>query len=73
MPDANAGWYDDGTGTSRWWDGQRWTDQTQPAPPVGGIGGVVNRIQAEATSGSRPRPAVGLTKRVISLLTAQTL
>ncbi|GAA2009075.1 DUF2510 domain-containing protein [Microbacterium ulmi] len=21
-----AGWYDDGTGTQRWWDGSRWTE-----------------------------------------------
>lgn len=25
------GWYDDGSGTTRWWDGQRWTD----GPPAG--------------------------------------
>ena len=26
-----AGWYDDGsgTGTKRWWDGQKWTDEYQ--------------------------------------------
>lgn len=23
---AEAGWYDDGTGKQRWWDGSRWTD-----------------------------------------------
>ena len=23
---AQAGWYDDGSGRHRWWDGQRWTD-----------------------------------------------
>ena len=32
MTDAQAGWYDDGTGTMRWWDGQAWTDQIQPPP-----------------------------------------
>jgi hypothetical protein len=26
-----AGWYDDGSGKSRWWDGQAWTDQIQEA------------------------------------------
>ncbi|MDY0910893.1 DUF2510 domain-containing protein [Microbacterium sp. CFBP9034] len=26
-----AGWYDDGTGRHRWWDGFRWTDQFTPA------------------------------------------
>lgn len=26
-----AGWYDDGSGRQRWWDGTRWTDQFGPA------------------------------------------
>jgi hypothetical protein len=33
------GWYDDGTGTRRWWDGSGWTDHTQAgagAPADGG-------------------------------------
>lgn len=25
--DTPAGWYDDGSGRQRWWDGQQWTDQ----------------------------------------------
>lgn len=25
-----AGWYDDGSGRQRWWDGQQWTDQFAP-------------------------------------------
>ncbi|TDN42545.1 putative oligomerization/nucleic acid binding protein [Curtobacterium flaccumfaciens] len=29
-----AGWYPDSQGTTRWWDGQQWTEQTQtPASP----------------------------------------
>lgn len=32
-----AGWYDDGSGRQRWWDGQQWTDQyeTNAADPAG--------------------------------------
>ncbi len=29
-PITPAGWYDDGHGQLRWWDGQRWTDHTAP-------------------------------------------
>lgn len=28
---APPGWYDDGTGVARWWDGQRWTDRVGEA------------------------------------------
>lgn len=74
MTDANAGWYDDGTGTSRWWDGQRWTDQTQPPPPSSGIGGVVDRIQAEASAGARPRPApTGMSYVVLQVILKEKL
>ncbi|MDO9397914.1 MAG: DUF4177 domain-containing protein [Herbiconiux sp.] len=58
MTSTQAGWYDDGSGTTRWWDGQAWTEQVQPPPPPApGIGGVIGRIEAEAVSGGRPRPA----------------
>lgn len=40
MTTPNAGWYDDGSGRQRWWDGSQWTDQYQPsatpAPPTPG-------------------------------------
>lgn len=58
MTKPQAGWYDDGSGQQRWWDGQAWTDEFQaPQPTEGGIGGIVNRIEAEAVSGAQPRPA----------------
>ncbi|AEE47035.1 DUF2510 domain-containing protein [Cellulomonas fimi] len=56
--DAQAGWYPDGSGAMRWWDGRVWTDQVQPpAAPRAGIGGVVDKIEAEAVAGARPHPA----------------
>lgn len=29
---APAGWYLDGAGTTRWWDGLQWTQHTHPSP-----------------------------------------
>lgn len=57
MTNSTPGWYDDGSGTQRWWDGQRWTEQTQKPLQQGGFGGVINRIEAEAKAGAQPRPA----------------
>ncbi len=59
MSNAQAGWYDDGAGRERWWDGETWTDEfRQPqAQTGGGLGGVVRKIEAEAVAGAQPRPA----------------
>lgn len=58
MTNPQAGWYDDGSGAMRWWDGSAWTEQVQPkASGAPGIGGVIGRIQAEAAAGGQPRPA----------------
>ncbi|WP_083199417.1 DUF2510 domain-containing protein [Microbacterium oleivorans] len=58
MSDTAAGWYDDGSGTMRWWDGTAWTERTQPPPPPQpGIGGFIAQAQADAVSGAQPRPA----------------
>jgi hypothetical protein len=53
MAKAAAGFYDDGAGRQRYWDGEVWTDQYQDAPDVG----LIDRIQAEAVAGAQPRPA----------------
>jgi hypothetical protein len=52
-----AGWYDDGSGTQRWWDGQNWTDHRQEPAPVSTPTALIEHIQAEAVSGSVARPA----------------
>lgn len=41
-----AGWYPDSTGTTRWWDGDKWTGH-QPPPPQ----------TADAPAASEPGPA----------------
>jgi len=45
----NAGWYDDGSGRQRWWDGERWTDDFAP----GQAAATVSSAPAGALSGSK--------------------
>jgi hypothetical protein len=54
---AQAGWYDDGAGKKRWWDGEKWTDNVQPqADAGGGVAGMDRQIEADAVAGTQPRP-----------------
>jgi len=58
VSDAQAGWYNDGSGRMRWWDGQRWTEQLQkPAAPQSGVTGFIAGAQADAVAGAQPRLA----------------
>ena len=58
MSNVAPGWYDDGSGRQRWWDGQQWTDHVpvQPAP--------VYMVQAPR----RPTNGVAIAGFVLSLV-----
>jgi hypothetical protein len=74
VANAAAGWYDDGSGRQRWWDGQKWTDTWQDPEPVATPAGLIERIQSDATSGSRPRPAAkGMSYVVLQVVLKEKL
>lgn len=57
MSDVVAGWYDDGSGRQRWWDGSAWTEQFLDAQPsaaapakAGGLGGWAQGVGQRMTS-----------------------
>lgn len=62
-----AGWYDDGSGRQRWWDGTRWTDDYAPVQGAGSAQPAAE-ARAHATAApvtsapaatSRPSPVLG--------------
>jgi len=55
---AAAGWYADPTDAAsvRWWDGERWTADTRPAPQVQAAGAAVVAAQPAAPEPVAPRP-----------------
>ncbi len=58
MADAQAGWYDDGSGRMRWWTASSGpTSIRRPLPRKPGIEGFIARAQAYAVAGAQPRPA----------------
>ncbi|MDQ0614178.1 putative membrane protein [Microbacterium sp. W4I4] len=52
-----AGWYDDGSGRQRWWDGAQWTENYAPAQGNGE--GALLESAAPAASGPALAPTLG--------------
>ena len=52
---APAGWYPDGQGGVRWWDGERWTEDTPPPPTQPQA-----QPQAQAERPARTGPALAV-------------
>ncbi len=74
MANAIAGWYDDGSGRQRWWDGQTWTDTWQDPAPVNSPSALVEHVKSEASSGSQPRPAAnGMSYVVLQVVLKEKL
>lgn len=75
MAETQAGWYNDGSGVMRWWDGKDWTDKVQPPPPgPQRPGGLLDRIAADAVAGGQPRPAPrGATYVVLQVILKEKL
>lgn len=52
-----AGWYDDGSGRLRWWDGTAWTEHTMQAPPAAPRPDPAPAPDPAPQTASDPRPA----------------
>lgn len=59
MSTTPPGWYDDGSGTRRWWDGSAWTEDVQPADPADAAGTTAT-TPAEAGSPTAAEALAGL-------------
>ncbi|MCR2783785.1 MULTISPECIES: DUF2510 domain-containing protein [unclassified Microbacterium] len=54
MSTTPPGWYDDGSGTQRWWDGSAWTEHVQPQAPAGYPGYAGQTPQSSPSSPGAP-------------------
>lgn len=59
MATTSPGWYDDGRGALRWWDGAQWSEhvQTPDAEPLESAGATAAGMSAESSAGSADLPA----------------
>jgi hypothetical protein len=57
VANAAAGWYDDGSGRQRRWNGEQWMDVWQDEAPVTSPAALIDHIKSESVAGGRPRPA----------------
>ena len=51
-----AGWYDDGTGRQRYWDGRQWTEQFAPAEPAAPAAPAAPADPTAPTAATSPAP-----------------
>lgn len=61
-----AGWYDDGTGQTRWWDGAAWTQHVAPEPVVAPAPAVPAADVADATPAEPLRPGAPDPRRALA-------
>ena len=74
MAKPAQGWYDDGQGRQRWWDGEQWTEQFQDPAPVNNPSELIEHIRSEAASGGRARPAAnGMSYVVLQVILKEKL
>jgi hypothetical protein len=75
MTNTPAGWYDDGSGsgTKRWWDGQKWTDEYQRPPGDVGVAGAIRSEGAPATGALSSPAAQGASYVVLQVILKEKL
>lgn len=54
MATTPPGWYDDGHGALRWWDGTRWTEHAQPLPAPDAAPAASASTEVAAPIGDKP-------------------